>query len=87
MFDTIINDLFSLLERPSISAAGDSVGACTDHRVQLCEPYGYDEKKPVATDGWPVIVPIDLFSEVSTHPFEQMVPFKKVPRGRVRSGR
>lgn len=55
-FDTFLKDLFTLLKQPSISATGEGVGECTDLAVDLCQEYGFDETKTVATDGQPAIV-------------------------------
>lgn len=55
-FDDFLDDLFVLLEQPSISATGEGVAECTDLAEQLCQEYGFDKIRVVETDGQPAII-------------------------------
>ncbi|WP_238392219.1 M20/M25/M40 family metallo-hydrolase [Halorussus amylolyticus] len=54
--DDFLDDLFELLEQPSISTTGEGVGECTDLAERLCETYGFDSTQTVETDGQPAII-------------------------------
>lgn len=55
-FESFLDDLFALLEQPSISATGEGVAECTALAEELCETYGFDSTRTIATDGQPSIV-------------------------------
>ena len=55
-FETFLDDLFALLEQPSISATGEGVAECTALAEDLCESYGFDSTRTIETDGQPAIV-------------------------------
>jgi acetylornithine deacetylase/succinyl-diaminopimelate desuccinylase-like protein len=55
-FGDFLEDLFELLEQPSISATGEGVAACTDLAERVCRRYGFDETRTVSTGGQPAII-------------------------------
>lgn len=55
-FDGFLDDLFTLLEQPSISATGEGVAECTALAKRLCREYGFDGVETVETDGQPAVI-------------------------------
>lgn len=55
-FDSFLDDLFTLLEQPSISATGEGVAECTNLVEHLCREYGFDETQTIPTEGQPAVV-------------------------------
>ena len=54
--DDHLEDLFSLLSQPSISATGEGVEECVDLVQALCTEYGFDDTFRVETPGQPSVI-------------------------------